>query len=221
MEALRVEAFKIALFILPGIISLRIKAALSISSPSRPFNLAIDGLIFTLIDHALFGLGRWCLASLSSFAPARWLRALAEAIQTSPSLPGELGRQFSEAGGFPIILIAIGVGLVFGVTRHHGWDFRLLRKLKLTNRTGENLVWAEALTAASQTSYAMVACRDGSRFLGKIDLFSEEAGRYEILLTEASQVEPDGSLLPIEGEGVLLTRENPIVRVELWYPGQG
>jgi hypothetical protein len=34
-------------------------------------------------------------------------------------------------------------------------------------------------------------------------------------------VEPDGSLLPIEGEGVLLTRENPIVRVELWYPGQG
>ena len=65
---------------------------------------------------------------------------------------------------------------------------------------GENLVWAEALTAASQTSYAMVACRDGSRFLGKIDLFSEEAGRYEILLTEASQVEPDGSLLPIEGK---------------------
>jgi len=56
MEALRVEAFKIALFILPGIISLRIKAALSISTPSRPFNLAIDGLIFTLIDHALFGL---------------------------------------------------------------------------------------------------------------------------------------------------------------------
>jgi hypothetical protein len=114
MEALRVEAFK---------------AALSISAPSRPFNLAIDGLIFTLIDHALFGLIEWCLTSLSSFAPARWLRALGEAIQTSPSLPGELGRQFSEAGGFPIILIAIGVGLVFG----------------------ENLVWAEALTAASQT----------------------------------------------------------------------
>ena len=136
-------------------------AALSISAPSRPFNLAIDGLIFTLIDHALFGLIEWCLTSLSSFAPARWLRALGETIQTSPSLPGELGRQFSEAGGFPIILIAIGVGLVFGVTRHHGWDFRLLRKLKLTNRTGENLVWAEALTAASQTSYAMVACRDG------------------------------------------------------------
>ena len=133
MEALRVEAFKIALFILPGIISLRIKAALSISAPSRPFNLAIDGPIFTLIDHALFGLIEWCLTSLSSFAPARWLRALGEAIQTSPSLPGELGRQFSEAGGFPMILIAIGVGLVFGVTRHHGWDFRLLRKLKLTD----------------------------------------------------------------------------------------
>jgi len=86
------------------------KAALSISAPS-------------------LGLIEWCLTSLSSFAPARWLRALGETIQTSPSLPGELGRQFSEAGGFPIILIAIGVGLVFG----------------------ENLVWAEALTVASQT----------------------------------------------------------------------
>lgn len=219
MEALRVEAFKIALFILPGIISLRIKAALSISTPSRPFNLAIDGLIFTLIDHALFGLSKWSLAKLASYEPIRWLRSLGEAIRTSPSLPGELGRQFSEAGGFPIIAIAIAVGLLFGVTRHHGWDFRLLRKVKATNRTGENLIWAEALTAASRTSYAMVACEDGSRFLGKIDLFSEEAGNYEILLTQASQVEPDGTLLPIAGEGVLLTRENPIIRVELWNPG--
>jgi len=65
---------------------------------------------------------------------------------------------------------------------------------------------------------ALVAGKDGSRFLGVVDTFSEEAGNYEILLSQAAQVQPDNSLLPIEGEGVLLTRENPIVRVEFWYP---
>lgn len=102
--------------------------------------------------------------------------------------------------------------------RYHGWDFRLLRWLKVTNRTGENLAWAETLTKASKQSYAVVACKDGSRFIGVVDTFSEEAGNYEILLGNASQVEPDGSLLAVEGAGVLLTRENPITRVELWNP---
>lgn len=51
-----------------------------------------------------------------------------------------------------------------------------------------------------------------------VDTFSEEAGNYEVLLGQAAQVQPDGSLLPINGEGVLLTRENPIIRVEFWYP---
>jgi hypothetical protein len=54
-----------------------------------------------------------------------------------------------------------------------------------------------------------------------IDTFSEEAGNYELLLSRASQVQPDGSLLPIEGKGVLLTRENPIIRVEFWSARMG
>ena len=57
--------------------------------------------------------------------------------------------------------------------------------------------------------------------VGEIDTFSEEAGNYEILLSNASQVQLDGSLLPVVGEGVLLTKENPIIRVELWDPGVG
>src|SRR6266404_7718890 len=54
---------------------------------------------------------------------------------------------------------------------------------------GENLVWAETLTKASKQSSAVVACKDGSRFIGEIDTFSEEAGNYEILLSNASQVQ--------------------------------
>jgi hypothetical protein len=133
-------------------------------------------------------------------------------------IPGEFGRQFSDAGGFPIILIAGAVGFAAGMIRYHGWDFRILRWLKVTNRTGENLVWAETLTKAPP-AYAVVACKDGSRFLGWIDTFSEETGNYELFLSRAFQVQQDGSLLAIPGPGVLLTKENPIIRVELWNPG--
>ena len=218
MDVFKIEVFKVALFILPGIITLRIKAALSISAPSKPLNTMIDGLAFTLIDHALFGISKATLNAFSHYPVVSGIKSLGAAIAASPSLPGELGQAFKDAGGFLIIFIAAVVGLVIGTIRYHGWDFRLFRRMRITHRTGENLVWAETLTKASKQSYAVVACSDGSRFMGEIDTFSEEAGSDEILLSDASQVQPDGSLLPIRGEGVLLTRENPIVRVELWNP---
>ncbi len=117
--------------------------------------------------------------------------------------------------------IAFLVGVVAGVIRYHGWEFSLLRLLKMTNRTGENLVWTEVLTKTSRLEYALVTCKDGVRFMGIIDTFSEEAGNYELFMSKASQVQADGVLLPISGQGVLLTRENPIVRVELWKPDEG
>lgn len=54
--------------------------------------------------------------------------------------------------------------------------------------------------------------------MGEVLTFSEEAGNYEVYLGNAFQVQEDGTLLPIPGPGVLLTRENPIIRVELWNP---
>ena len=179
-----------------------------VSAPSKPLNTVIDGLVFTLLDHAVFGTLRAAAAGLSEDSLAGRLKAFVDAIGAPANLPGELGRAFVDAGGFPIVLIAVVVGIGLGAVRYHGWDFRLLRLLRLTNRTGENLVWAETLTKSSGQAYALVACKDGSRFIGEIDTFSEEAGNFEILLSDASQVRPDGSLLPIHGEGVLLTREN-------------
>jgi len=219
VDAFKLEAFKVALFILPGIITLRIKAALSISSPSKPLNTVIDGLAFTLADHLLFGISKAGLNAFSHYPAFKGIKSFGAALMVSPSVPGELEQGFRDSGGFPIIVIAAVVGLVFGAVRYHGWDFRLFRRIRITNRTGENLVWAETLTKASKESYAVVACKDGSRFIGEIDTFSEETGNYEILLSNASQVQLDGSLLPIVGEGVLLTRENPIIRVELWNSG--
>jgi len=218
VDVFKIEVFKVVLFILPGIITLRIKAALSISAPSKPLNTVIDGLAFTLVDHALFGILKATLNAFSHYPAVTGVKSLGLGSPASPSLSGELGQAFKDVGGFPIIVIAMVVGLVIGTVRYHGWDFRLFRWMRITNRTGENLVWAETLTKASQQSYAVVACKDGSRFFGEIDTVSEEAGNYEILLSDASQVQPDGSLLPVAGEGVLLTRENPIVRVELWNP---
>ncbi len=214
MEGLKLDAFRILLFIIPGIISLRIMAALAISSPRDPFNMTIDGVILTVIDHFLYGVGRWSGTWLPSTAKSGLVGMFDLA-----SLGGEFGREFKDAGGFPIIFLAGVVGLASGVVRYHGWEFAALRRLKMTNRTGESLVWAEVLTSVPRSSYAVVTCKDRSRFMGVVDTFSEDAGNYEVFLTRASQVQDDGTLLPIRGNGVLLTKENPIVRVEFWDPG--
>ena len=128
MDVFKIEVFKVALFILPGIITLRIKAALSISAPSKPLNTMIDGLAFTLIDHALFGISKATLNAFSHYPVVSGIKSLGAAIAASPSLPGELGQAFKDAGGFLIIFIAAVVGLVIGTIRYHGWDFRLFRR---------------------------------------------------------------------------------------------
>ena len=206
MEAVTLQALKAILLILPGLISLRVKAALSISSPSKPLNAAIDGLVLTLVDHATLATIKIVAAAILPTRLLETVRHLSRSLVESSGLPLEIGQQFTASGGFAIAVVAVVVGAAAGVVRFRGWDFQLLRRLGATNRTGENLVWAEALTKSARDTYALVACRD-------------EAGNYEILLSNASQVEPDGTLLPIQGQGVLLTRENPIIRVELWAPG--
>ena len=134
-------------------ISLRIKAALSISSPSKPLNAAIDGLVLTLVDHATLATIKIVAAAILPTRLLETVRHLSRSLVESSGLPPEIGQQFIASGGFAIAVVAVVVG------------------------------------------------------------------NYEILLSNASQVEPDGTLLPIQGQGVLLTRENPIIRVELWAPG--
>lgn len=219
LEELTRDAFRLLLFILPGIISIRIKSALAISAPSKPFNMTIDALILTLVNHALYGIVRWGADRLPYGAKSLFT-SLGSVIDDSLTWPVEMGRQFNAAGGFGIVAIAFVVGVASGVVRYHGWEFSILRRLKMTNRTGENLVWVELFTKLSRNEYALVTCKDGSRFIGFIDTFSEEAGNYEVFLSRANQVQENGEHLPIEGQGVLLTRENPIIRVEWWKPAE-
>ena len=90
MDVFKIEVLKVLLFIVAGLITLRIKAALSISAPSRPLNTVIDGLAFTLVDHAL------------------------NAFSHYPAVKGAKSLGLMDVGGFPIIVIAMVVGLVIG-----------------------------------------------------------------------------------------------------------
>lgn len=175
MEAVTLQALKAILLILPGLISLRVKAALSISSPSKPLNAAIDGLVLTLVDHATLATIKIVAAAILPTRLLEAVRHLSRSLVESSGLPPEIGQQFTASGGFAIATVAVVVGAAAGVVRFRGWDFQLLRRLGATNRTGENLVWAETLTKSARDTYALVACRDGSRFIGVVDTFSEEA----------------------------------------------
>lgn len=126
--------------------ALRVKAALSISSPSKPLNAAIDGLVLTLVDHAALATIKIVAAAALPTRLLEAVRHLSRSLVESSGLPPEIGQQFAASGGFAIATIAVVVGGAAGVVRFRGWDFQLLRRLGATNRTGENLVWAETLT---------------------------------------------------------------------------
>jgi hypothetical protein len=67
------------------------------------------------------------------------LHSLSSTTPCSPRLPGELGQAFKDVGGFPIIVIAMVVGLVIGMVPHDSLvrSTRFQKKLVTTKNSFE------------------------------------------------------------------------------------
>jgi hypothetical protein len=97
VEVVTLQALKAILLILPGLISLRVKAALSISSPSKPLNAAIDGLVLTLVDHAALATIKIVAAAALPTRLLEAVRHLSRSLVESSGLPPEIGQQFAAS----------------------------------------------------------------------------------------------------------------------------
>jgi hypothetical protein len=169
------------LILLPGFVSARIARSLSTQGQQSEVERVIEALIFSFFNYVIY------IAAFGSQLPIEW----------APSFQVHRWRVVFLA------LMACALGLLWGVIRSKDWALRPLRAWHLTERTSREFIWNDVFSSLEGT--AQVGLKDGQNLIGWIGRYSDSGGERSLFLERASWVLDDGSLVEIDGKGILLT----------------
>jgi Family of unknown function (DUF6338) len=125
------------------------------------------------------------------------------------------------------VLWLAGFSLLFGLAMivYVQWDCaRILRKLKLTERTSRNSIWNDTFQDIQQTvdpplgTIVQVELKDGRSVIGVVGYYSDTSDECSVYLRDARWVGDEGEVIRINGPGILLTRNAEITSVSFLNP---
>lgn len=116
-------------------------------------------------------------------------------------------------------MVSLATGLVSGLVVGNDLHYRVARRLRLTERTGRSDVWQDCFSTFDN-NWLEVELDDGRRVSGWAQYFSEIGSTPSLFLRDAFWID-NGNLIPIEGEGILLTESAKIRYVEFRGPEGG
>jgi hypothetical protein len=169
------------LVLLPGFVSARIARSLSAQAQQSELERVIEALIFSFFTYVVYVL------LFGTNLPIEWL----------PTFQVHRWRVVFLA------IMACGLGVLWGVIRSKDLALRLLRRWKLTERTSRESVWNDVFSSIQGS--AQIGLHDGRNLIGWIGRYSDSGGERSIFLESASWVQEDGTLVEIDGKGILLT----------------
>ena len=169
------------LVLLPGFVSARIARAISAQAQQSELERVIEALIFSFFTYVVY------IALFGTALPIEW----------APSFEVHRWRVVFLAG------MACVLGLIWGIVRSKDLALGFLRKWDLTERTSRESVWNDVFSSLQGT--AQIGLHDGRNLIGWVGRYSDSGDERSLFLERASWVKDDGSLVPIDGEGILLT----------------
>jgi len=101
---------------------------------------------------------------------------------------------------------------------------RLLRKIKLTERTSRSSIWNDVFQGVQQTkdprqgSIVQVELADGRSVQGVVNFYSDTADECSVFLSNARWIGDDNATVDIKGPGILLTKNATIVSISFLDP---
>jgi len=198
-------ALNVLIFLLPGFLSQRIAEGLIVTAKPSDLTRVIDALALSLVDYALYSiLGIWL--------PLR-------PIPLTVAETGQLQVTRDTAFGFLALCgIAVLIAVIFAKSTNAGWHYWILReKLHLTHKTGRIDVWYDVFSGF-QDNWIQITLKNGKKFYGWAEYFSENPERRELFLREVLVTEADGRQYEVRGSGVLVTERAEIESIALINP---
>jgi Family of unknown function (DUF6338) len=175
-----VEALEILLVLLPGFLSARIVQSLFVRPQQTELDKIVEALQYSFIVYVLFAL---------TFQSAKLSQL------TTPHLT-------------VLTLYSVGLGLLIATSLTQDWVGRVLRPLRMTQRTSNTSVWNDTFQHCG--GYVLVELSDGRLVLGWVRYFSDREEQLSLFLEDAAWINSDGTRVHIDGPGILLTPDSGI-----------
>src|SRR5437867_4193501 len=168
MGEVSLDSFKIAVVLIPGFLSIKIKHFFRPSRATTAFDQLMEAVAFSVANFVIY---------FFVLKPIAWPH---HAVGFDPSL------ELLSGLGLSSILLGLGAGLIVGKDIH----YRLARGMHLTSRTGRADVWQDVFEDI-RGNWLVVHLEDGQRVLGWARYYSEEGTRPSLFLRQASWVDED------------------------------
>lgn len=184
------EALQVILYLLPGVVTLRIKELLSFPNKVSDISRTIDGIVLTFLNLSIF-------FTINLLAPDQFNKRYLDIII--------------------IFLIAVVLGVILGNDYLVSKFYSLLRWLKLTKMTGRVDPWSDAFNNI-RGIYVRIRLSDDRKYMGWPKYYSDDPKVKELFLANAYLISKTGVVSKIEGPGVLIPITSDIIAIEFLDP---
>jgi hypothetical protein len=194
MTEIGFQGLTILLLLLPGFLCARIVQALFVRPQQTETDKVIEALIYTLIIY-------WIYTRFIGELPLQLIEKTwgDSHYYSFVSDPRKLGY---------LLLISALAGLFSAFLLTSDLLGRLLRALRITQRTSYTTVWSDVFHHIG--GYVMVRLNTGETVVGWVKFYSDSDEKHSLFLEDAAWVSDDNKQTPIPGPGILLTRESKI-----------
>lgn len=198
----KAEALGILLVLLPGFASAYIVQMLAVRRKQSELDKVVEALIFSLIFYLI------TLPMFGSTLPLSW-RVL---DANHPDV-------YQVVVQWKHLATLAGLALFFGIAYASNINYdllaQLLFKIGIRIRGSRVNIWNDAFEELD--GFVQVGLPGGRRVVGWVRDFSDEESVYELFLESAAWVDENGNQQPINGPGILLTKESGIEYVTFLY----
>lgn len=191
MPEVGVQALAVLLILLPGFLCARIVRSLCIKPQQTELDKIIEALIYSLLIYVAFSV---------------FVGSIPVALRVESN--GGAQRYLVEARkAHLVILLAFAVLFAIGLSAITNNDLfgRLLRKLRITQRTARGFVWGD--TFQQLGGHALIELSDGRNIIGWIHFYPDTSEEGTLFLEDAAWVNSNGTRTRIQGPGILITKD--------------
>lgn len=189
------EALGVLLILLPGFSCAYAVQALTTRAKRTELDKVIEALVFSCI---LYGL---TIPFFGATLPVSW----------HMDGPSQYSILLHRAHLLTLVGLALAGAVLYAACLNHDWLLILFRKIKVTDKTARPTLWMDIFQdVAEEECFLMVGISGARTIIGYLSYYSDDSDESSLFLEDAAWLDDDGTQRPIEGPGILLTKQSGI-----------
>lgn len=193
-----IETLTIFVFLIPGFVSSLIINTIVVRKGKDNLSKIIEALVFSFFIYVV-------ISVVNGESPV-----LLHSDQINNKTTYSIS--YNSNVVIPVAVLSIILPILLGFLSTTDMHMKLLRKLKITNKTARETVWLDVFT--EQKRYVIVNLADGRRVFGWPMYYSNNPEEGCLYLYNAAWIDDEGKYIDLKIHGLFLVKRNNIESIE-------